>query len=319
MIIVTGGAGFIGSNIVHALNARGRTDILVVDDLTNGKKYRNLIGAQLFDYQDYEDFLADVIADKIFAKKVDAIFHEGACSATTEWDGRHMMRANYDYSKHLFHYSVQHCIPFVYASSAAVYGMNSQFEESSVLEAPLNVYGYSKWIFDQYVLRHLPELRSPVVGLRYFNVYGPREQHKGSMASVALHAMSQLRESGVVRLFEGCDGYAHGEQVRDFISVEDVVKVNLWFMENPGKTGVFNVGTGKARPFNDVARNLISLHGSGKIEYIPFPEKLRGAYQSFTQANVTRLRDAGYHTSFLTLEEGLERYWQWVNATPIKV
>lgn len=313
MIIVTGGAGFIGSNLVKGLNASGVTDILVVDDLTDGKKYQNLVGSQFYEYQDYEDFLADVIADKAISRRVDAIFHEGACSVTTEWNGRYMMRNNYDYSKHLLHYCAKHRIPFIYASSAAVYGAGQQFVESSIHEAPLNVYGYSKWLFDQYVLHHLSSINSPVVGLRYFNVYGPREQHKGSMASVAFHFMNQLRDSDTVKLFEGCDGYVDGEQLRDFISVDDIVKVNLWFMENR-KTGIFNVGTGQARSFNDVARNLIFLHGSGRIEYIPFPEKLKGAYQSFTEANITTLREAGYQNSFLSLEEGLRRYYQWMNS-----
>lgn len=310
MIIVTGGSGFIGSNIVNGLNRLGRTDILIVDDLTDGKKYRNLIGAQFLDYHDYEDFLTDIRANKTFAKKIDAVFHEGACSVTTEWNGRYMMRNNYDYSKYLLHYCADHRIPLFYASSAAVYGGSDKFIESNSVESPLNVYGYSKWAFDQYVLQQLPAISSPVVGLRYFNVYGPKEQHKGSMASVAFHFMNQLRDHGVVRLFQGCDGYADGEQLRDFISVEDVVNVNLWFMEHGDQSGLFNVGTGKPRSFNDVANKLIALHGSGKIEYIPFPEKLRGAYQSFTQADITKLRNAGYRESFLTLEEGLRRYYQ---------
>ena len=312
MIIVTGGAGFIGSNLVAGLNAAGITNILVVDDLTNGKKYRNLVGSQFADYQDYEDFLAAIKEDKTFAQKVDVIFHEGACSVTTEWDGRYMMRNNYEYSKNLLHYCQMHRIPLIYASSAAVYGSDQQFVESSLHEVPLNVYGYSKWVFDQYVLSRLSDIHSPVVGLRYFNVYGPREQHKGSMASVAFHWMNQLRDTGMVKLFEGSDGYANGEQRRDFISVEDIVNVNLWFMEH-GKTGLYNVGTGKARSFNDVAKNLIALQGSGQIEYIPFPANLQGAYQSFTEANITKLRQTGYQESFLSLEEGLRRYYQWMN------
>lgn len=313
MIIVTGAAGFIGSNVVKGLNAIGRTDILVVDDLTDGRKYRNLAVSKFSDYLDYEDFIHRIIADQPFDKKIDAIFHEGACSVTTEWDGRYMMRNNYDYSKHLLKYCGRHKIPFIYASSAAVYGGSHQFKESSQQELPLNVYGYSKWLFDQYMLKMLPRLKSQVVGLRYFNVYGPHEEHKGTMASVAYHFMNQLRDTGVVKLFEGCDGYGNGEQLRDFISVDDIVKVNLWFLENPRVSGIFNVGTGRARSFNDLAKTLIQLHGAGEIQYISFPDKLKGAYQSFTQADITALRNAGYSDEFLSLEEGLRRYYETVN------
>jgi len=313
MIIVTGGAGFIGSNIIKGLNQLGRTDILVVDDLTDGKKYRNLGSSQILDYADYEDFMNRIIANQTFDKKIEAIFHQGACSVTTEWNGRYMMRNNYDYSKHLFHYCVGRKIPFIYASSAAVYGGNAKFSESSSHQFPLNVYGYSKWLFDQYVLSCLPSVDSQVVGLRYFNVYGPHEQHKGPMASVAFHFMNQLRDTGLVRLFEGCDGYGNGEQLRDFIFVNDVVKINLSFLYDLKVSGIFNVGTGHARSFNDLAKILIQLHGSGEIQYIPFPEKLKAAYQSFTQADITVLRKAGYSDKFSSLEEGLHRYYESMN------
>lgn len=318
MIIVTGGAGFIGSNIIKGLNTIGRTDILVVDDLTDGTKFRNLATTKFYDYQDFEDFLNKIIADKSFSKSIDAIFHEGACSVTTEWNGRYMMRNNYEYSKHLLHYCIKYHIPLYYASSAAVYGGNPVFKESSINEVPLNVYGYSKWAFDLYLLQHIQKIQSPVVGFRYFNVYGPQEQHKGPMASVAFHFMNQLRDTGVVRLFEGHDGYADGEQLRDFVSVDDIVKVNLWFMEQgrtskTNKSGIYNLGTGKARSFNDVAKNLIALNGSGKIEYIPFPEKLKGAYQSYTQADITKLREAGYLADFHSLESGLKNYYLWTH------
>jgi ADP-L-glycero-D-manno-heptose 6-epimerase len=318
MIIVTGGAGFIGSNIIKGLNAIGRTDILVVDDLTDGTKFRNLAVSKFYDYLDYEDFLNKIVADKSLAKSVDAIFHQGACSVTTEWNGRYMMRNNYEYTKQLLHYCAKHRIPLIYASSAAVYGGNQIFKETSLNEVPLNVYGYSKWQFDLYLLQHLAKIQSPVFGLRYFNVYGPHEQHKSSMASVAFHFMNQLRATGVVKLFEGNDGYANGEQLRDFIYVDDVVKVNLWLLEHARsgrkfKSGIYNVGTGQARSFNDVAKILIAANGSGKIEYIPFPEKLKGAYQSFTQADIAKLREAGYTAAFHSLEQGLQNYFAWMN------
>ena len=319
MIIVTGAAGFIGSNLLNGLNKASRADIIAVDDLTDGRKFQNLVISKYADYLDYEDFLNRIIAGQSFAQSIEVIFHDGACSLTTEWDGRYMMRNNYEYSKHLLQYCAKRKIPFIYASSAAVYGDNSQFEETSNNEIPLNVYGYSKWIFDQYCLQQREQINSQVVGLRYFNVYGPHEQYKGSMASMAFHLMNQLRETGIVRLFEGSDGYPDGGQSRDFVSVEDVVKINLWFMENPDKSGIFNVGTGKARTFNALAEILITLNDTGKIEYIPSPEKLKGAYQSFTQANITKLRNSGYSEEFLTLEEGLRHYFDWMNLMKKKL
>ncbi len=308
MIIVTGGAGFIGSNIVKGLNARGYDDILVVDDLSDGTKYRNLLGCSIRDYMDKDDFLAAVERGDDFGSAVEAVFHQGACSSTTEWDGRYMMKVNYEYTKALFHYCQNRTVPLIYASSASVYGAGPTYIEDPRYEAPLNVYGYSKYLFDQYLRRHLDGLRAQVVGLRYFNVYGPNEQHKGSMASVAYHFYNQIREQGRVRLFEGSDGYGPGEQRRDFIHVDDVVALNLWFMEHPDVSGVFNAGTGNARTFNDVARAVINWYGQGEIEYIPFPEHLVGRYQSFTQADLTLLRSAGYREAFTSVEEGVSRY-----------
>lgn len=310
MIIVTGGAGFIGSNIVHGLNARGITDILVVDDLTDGRKCVNMADADFHDYMDKEDFLARILADHNFGP-VEAVLHQGACSTTTEWDGRFMMSVNYDYSKALLHWCLRKAIPFLYASSASVYGAGPVFTEAREYENPLNVYAFSKFQFDQYV-RSLPHCGSQVVGLRYFNVYGPREQHKGSMASVIYHFHHQLLKTGKVRLFEGSDGYGPGEQRRDFIHVDDVVAVNLWLMDHPNVHGIFNLGTGHARSFNDVARAVIAFHGHGEIEYIPFPDHLKGAYQSFTEADIRALRDAGYEQGFLSLEEGTARYLRWL-------
>ncbi len=311
MIIVTGAAGFIGSNIIKGLNAKGYTDILAVDDLTDGKKFQNLAVCDIADYQDYEDFIQGIVQGHQLNYKIEAVFHQGACSTTTEWDGRYMMRNNYNYSKKLLHYCLDNEIAFIYASSAAVYGAGSDFKEFSANEKPLNVYGYSKWLFDQYVLRLLPSVKSQIAGMRYFNVYGPHENHKGSMASVAYHLMNQLRDQGRVKLFKGCDGYADGEQLRDFVYVDDVVNVNIWLMENPKVSGIFNVGTGKSRPFNAIANALIKAHGSGELDYIAFPEHLKGAYQSFTEANIDALREAGYSQEFHSLEQGLQKYYQW--------
>ncbi|BBL70243.1 ADP-glyceromanno-heptose 6-epimerase [Methylogaea oryzae] len=312
MIVVTGGAGFIGSNLVKALNERGRRDVLVVDNLKDGRKFRNLVDCDIADYVDKEVFAAGLRQGDFRHPGIQAVFHQGACSATTEWDGRYMMANNYEYSKQLLHFCAEHDIPFIYASSASVYGGGRVFGEQRANEAPLNVYGYSKLQFDQYVRLHRPSLRNQVVGLRYFNVYGPRESHKGSMASVAFHMRNQLAESGKVRLFQGCDGYGDGEQRRDFVYVDDVVAVNLWFLDNPTANGIFNVGTGRSQPFNDVARAVVAYHGRGEIEYIPFPEHLKGCYQSFTEADLEALRAAGCDVAFKTVEEGVALYMDWL-------
>ena len=314
MIVVTGGAGFIGSNIVKGLNALGRTDILVVDDLKDGIKFKNIADCDIADYMDKDDFLAMIESGAEFAAPIEVIFHEGACSATTEWDGHYMMKINYDYSKALLHYCLDRGIQYLYASSASVYGDGPVFKESPEHEEPLNVYGYSKFQFDQYVRRLLPEAQSQVVGFRYFNVYGPREQHKGSIASVAFHLNNQFKANGKVRLFEGCDGYGNGEQRRDFIYVGDVVAVNLWFWQNKNKAGIFNLGTGRSQSFNDVANAVLKHHGSVALEYIPFPEHLKGCYQSFTEADINALREAGYGAAFKTVEEGVAEYMQCLNT-----
>lgn len=317
MIIVTGGAGFIGSNLVKALNDKGLTDVLVVDDLTDGTKFRNLLDCQVIDYLHKDEFLQMVKQEKDFTEKIEAIFHQGACSTTTEWDGHYMMENNYTYSKELLHYCLNLEIPFIYASSAAVYGTGENFREVRENESPVNVYGYSKYLFDEYVRRtvlnsenKMPE--SQVVGLRYFNVYGPREQHKGPMASVAWHLNQQIQANGKVKLFEGSGGYANGDQRRDFIYVDDVVKVNLWMLENAA-SGIVNVGTGASRPFNDVAKAIVSWHGQGEVEYIEFPEHLKGSYQSYTEADITSLRQMGYKNDFLSVEDGVKQYLDVLN------
>lgn len=312
MIVVTGGAGFIGSNIVKGLNQRGRNDILVVGDLSDGKKFQNLVDCDIADYMDKDDFLNRITTGKRLGK-IDAVFHQGACSSTTEWDGRFMLQNNYDYSKAVLHYCMKRKIPFLYASSAAVYGGGQVFREDPSYEAPLNVYGYSKLLFDQYVRRQLPKAKSPIVGFRYFNVYGPREQHKGSMVSVAYQLHHQLLEQGKVKLFAGCDGYGDGEQSRDFIYVSDVVDVNLWFLDHPQHSGIFNVGTGASQPFNAIAQAVIDWHGKGKTEYIPFPEHLKGCYQSFTQGDIARLRSAGYTKPFKNVAQGVKLYLDWLS------
>ena len=314
MIIVTGGAGFIGSNIVRALNAQGRSDILVVDNLTNGHKFVNLVDCEIQDYLDKDDFIERIRKGYRFAS-IDAIFHEGACSATTEWDGKYMMQNNYEYSKELLHFCLEESIPYLYASSAATYGKTDTFIEAREYEGPLNVYGYSKFQFDQYVRSIWSKIESQVVGFRYFNVYGPREQHKGSMASVAFHFNTQIKETGVCKLFEGSGGYPNGGQLRDFVFVEDVCSVNLWFMDNPDKSGIYNLGTGNAQTLNDVANAVIDWHGKGEIQYIPFPVHLKGAYQSYTQANIDQLRNAGYDAAFASVEQGTRKYLDWLNES----
>jgi ADP-L-glycero-D-manno-heptose 6-epimerase len=313
VIVVTGGAGFIGSNIIKALNARGRSDILVVDNLTNGHKFHNLVDCEFADYVDKTDFRKQILGDAVFADDLEAVFHAGACSATTEWDGRYLMDNNYGYSKDLLLYCGRYRCRYIYASSAAVYGGGTDFAERPRNERPLNMYGYSKLAFDQYVRRCFPDLSTQVVGLRYFNVYGPGEQHKDAMASVAFHLYQQLRNGTSVRLFAGSDSYGPGEQRRDFIHVRDVAAVNLWFLDHPEVSGIFNVGTGRAEPFNAVGRAVIDWHARGAIEYIPFPESLRGAYQSYTQADLSTLRAAGYTGEFLDVAAGVKDYLDWLH------
>jgi ADP-L-glycero-D-manno-heptose 6-epimerase len=307
LIVVTGAAGFIGSNLVRALNARGRTDLLLVDDLTDGHKFKNLADCDFLDYADKDAFLARVVTGDL-AEPIDAILHQGACSNTMEWNGRFILGENYEYSKALYAFATSREIPLVYASSASVYGMGPVFREDPLLERPLNLYAWSKVLFDRWVRRHAAGARSQVVGLRYFNVYGPGEAHKGEMASVAWKHHLQLRDGDVVRLFESSDGYGPGEQRRDFVYVDDVAAVNLWFLDHPQVSGIFNVGTGRAQTFNDIARAVIAHHGRGRIEYVPFPAGLRGSYQSFTQADMSALRVAGCDIPFLSVEEGVSRY-----------
>ncbi|TDB52557.1 ADP-glyceromanno-heptose 6-epimerase [Photorhabdus luminescens] len=309
MIIVTGGAGFIGSNIVKALNDEGYKDILVVDNLKEGTKFANLADLDIADYMDKEEFIASILAGDDFGD-IDAIFHEGACSSTTEWDGKYMMDNNYQYSKELLHYCLERGTPFLYASSAATYGgRTDNFIEERQYEKPLNVYGYSKFLFDQYVREILPQADSQICGFRYFNVYGPREGHKGSMASVAFHLNNQINQGQNPKLFAGSESFQ-----RDFIYVGDAAAVNLWFWKN-AVSGIYNCGTGRAESFQAVADAVVEFHQdkSLTIEHIDFPEHLKGRYQRFTQADLTKLRAAGYDKPFKTVAEGVTEYMHWLN------
>ena len=326
--IVTGAAGFVGSNIVKALNERGVTNIIAVDNLTRADKFKNLIDCEIADYLDKHDFIERIQAGH-FDGEIEAVFHEGACSDTMETDGRYMMENNFRYSSILLDWCQDQDVQFLYASSAATYGAASVFSEDRQNEGPLNVYGYSKFLFDQIVRRRLARgASSQIVGFRYFNVYGPRETHKGRMASVAFHHYKQFMSEGRVKLFEASHGYENGGQMRDFVFVGDVAKVNLFFLDHPEKSGIFNLGSGRAQSFNDVAvaavngcrrfrgeaaLSLDEMRAQGLIEYVAFPEALKGKYQAYTQADLARLRAAGYDAPMATVEEGVGQYIEWLN------
>ena len=328
-VVVTGAAGFIGANIVQGLNKLGIDDVIAVDNLTNGPKFKNLLGARISDYFDKTDFYARFARGEF--GKVEAVFHEGACSDTMEHNGRYMLDTNYRCSKDLLDACMAQGTRLLYASSAATYGASTTFREEPVFEQPLNVYGYSKLLFDQVVRRHLPVSPVQVAGFRYFNVYGPREQHKGRMASVAFHHFNQFRENGQVKLFGEYGGYGPGQQQRDFVFVDDVVAVNLWFFEHPTARGIFNLGSGKAQPFNDVAHATVNacraLKGEaplsleqqvqhGLVSYIPFPEALVGKYQCHTEADLTALRNTGCEHPFADVATGVTRYVDWLAQQP---
>lgn len=322
-ILVTGAAGFIGCNNVLELNRRGYKDVIAVDNLTKSEKFLNLAKCSISDYFDKNDFIERVRRDELPVPEV--IFHQGACSDTMETDGRYMMENNYRYTLDLFNWAQKHRVPFIYASSAATYGASQVFVEDVAYEGPLNVYGYSKYLFDQVLRANMKSLKAPVAGMRYFNVYGPHEQHKGRMASVAFHQYFQFKKEGRVKLFEGCLGYGNGCQMRDFVFVEDVIDIAMYFM-TAGKSGIFNCGSGRAQPFNDVALTVVnSLSGTdytleeavskGLIEYIPFPEALKGKYQAYTQADLTNLRTAGYEGELHTVQQGTAKYMQYLSET----
>ena len=333
-IAVTGAAGFIGSNIVKGLNARGIDDIIAVDDLTQGDKFRNLADLRIADYVDADDFY-ELFAEGAFGK-VEAVFHEGACSDTMEPDGKYMMDNNYALSCDLYQSCQAQGTRLLYASSAATYGGSDTFLESPEFEHPLNVYGYSKLLFDQRLRREIgakfEKATSQVAGFRYFNVYGPREQHKGRMASVAFHQFNQFRADGKVKLFGEYGGYSPGAQMRDFVFIDDVVAVNLWFLDHPEARGIFNLGTGQAQPFNDVALAVVNaLRGSGDatpltldeatrsglIDYVSFPEALIGKYQCYTQADLYALRAVGCQQLFSNVQNGVASYMK--NLISLKI
>jgi ADP-L-glycero-D-manno-heptose 6-epimerase len=303
MIILTGGAGFIGSNLLSALNAKGVTDVIVVD---RRDRLRNLDDLKFSDLMQPDEF-ARAIERKSLPDRIGAIFHQGACADTTCTDGHYMINNNFTFSKSILHFALSRKVPLVYASSAAVYGGSSASAPSRENERPLNLYALSKLAFDNHVRIVAAKSQSTVAGLRYFNVYGPRESHKGKMASMVYQLYRQLKTSGRARLFESTGGYGDGEQRRDFVFVNDIVRVNLALAEGPVRNGVFNVGTGEARSFNEVARTIITQLGAGEIEYIPFPKSLAGKYQSFTQADISALRNTGYTDSLSTLESGIAK------------
>jgi ADP-L-glycero-D-manno-heptose 6-epimerase len=326
-VVVTGAAGFIGANLVRGLNKLGIDDVIAVDDLTDGPKFHNLVDAGISDYFDRSDFYGRFARGEF--GPVDAVLHQGACSDTMEHNGRYMMDTNYRCSKDLLDACLAQGTRLLYASSAATYGASTVFREEPTHERPLNVYGYSKLLFDNVVRR--TRAATQVVGFRYFNVYGPHEQHKGRMASVAFHHFGQFRDNGKVKLFGEYGGYGPGEQERDFVFVDDVVAVNLWFLQHPQASGIFNLGTGRAQPFNDVAhatvnanRALKGLPGlslqeqvaAGLIEYVPFPDALRGKYQCHTQADLKNLRASGCDVPFVDVATGVSRYVQWLAQQP---
>jgi ADP-L-glycero-D-manno-heptose 6-epimerase len=314
--VVTGAAGFIGSRLVEALNRRGVSEIIAVDNLAHADKFRNLADCEIADYLDQSEFLSEI---ENLDGAVEAVFHQGACSDTTETDGRYMMENNYRYSRRLLEWCQEEEVPLIYASSASVYGAGPEFKEERRCEKPLNIYGYSKFLFDQAVRRIIPEKNSQIVGLRYFNVYGPNEAHKGRMASVAFHAFNQFRAEGRVKLFVGSGGYGDGEQRRDFVHVDDTIAVNLWMLEHRDVSGIFNCGSGRAQTFNEVAAAVINtLRGTRAspqqlaeeklIHYIAFPAQLQGKYQSYTEADLSGLRAAGMPGDFMGVEEGVAAY-----------
>ena len=309
MIIVTGGAGFIGSNIVKGLNDRGREDVLVVDNLTNMVKFKNIQGLKALDYMDKQNFIDAIKNGKFDDANIEVIFHEGACSDTMEYNGKYMMENNFEYTKTLMHFALKKKIQLIYASSASTYGSGKHgFSEKPACEEALNVYAFSKLFFDNYARRYFDTAESQIVGLRYFNVYGPQENHKGKMASMIFQMFNQWKAEGKVKLFEGIDGYGNGEQVRDFIYVKDVVKVNFFFWDHPELKGIYNCGTGHAHTFNTLAKGVLKYFGSGELEYVPFPEVLKGKYQSFTEADSSKLLAAGYDGGFTDIEEAIAEY-----------
>lgn len=313
MIIVTGGAGFIGSSIIAALNKRHISDILVVDDLGTDSKWKNLRNLSFADYVEKDDFLNMVIDGKLNSS-IEATFHLGACSDTTETNASYLIKNNYEYSKLLAQWATADNVRFIYASSAATYGDGSEGfsdnQEKICILKPLNMYGYSKHLFDLWAYK--TGLLKNIAGLKYFNVFGPNEYHKADMRSFVVKAFEQIKSTGKVRLFKSYQPeYADGEQLRDFIYVKDAVDMTLFFYDNPQIGGLFNIGTGKARSWNDLVQAVfVSMDKQPNIEYIDMPESIREQYQYFTEADMTSLHKAGYNKETATLEDAVEDYVQ---------
>ena len=311
MIIVTGGAGFIGSCVVRTLNDAGVEDIIIVDDIAQTDKWMNMRNKRFIKYVHKTEFLNELPG----YEKVEAIIHMGAQSSTTERDFDYLWKNNFEYTKALWNYCSEKQISFIYASSAATYGDGSLgFDDQMDIDElrPLNGYGYSKQLFDQWVKHQAKMFPKQHVGLKFFNVYGPNEYFKGSMASMVFHGFNQIQEKGEIRLFKSCNpDYEDGGQLRDFVYVKDICSVILWMLKNQNVCGLFNVGTGRAQSFRELAE--ATFHALGmvpNIVYIEMPEKLRGKYQYYTQANMDQLRSVGYNKIFANLEEGVTDYVQ---------
>jgi len=313
MIIVTGGAGFIGSALIAALNNRNITDILVVDQLGCDQRWKNLRNLSFADYVEKDDFLEMVIDDQ-FDDSIEAIFHLGACSDTTETNASYLIKNNYEYTKLLAQWATECDIRFIYASSAATYGDGSAGFSDNEMEIerlkPLNMYGYSKQLFDLWAQR--TGLLQQIAGLKYFNVFGPNEYHKGDMQSFCLKAFKQISNEAKVRLFKSYESeFKDGEQVRDFIYVKDAVDMTLYFLDNPELCGLFNIGTGEPRTWNDlVIAVFVAMGKKPHIEYIEMPDTIRNQYQYYTCADISKLRRAGYNKKTTSLEDSIKDYIQ---------
>jgi len=311
MIVVTGGSGFIGTNLVRSLLELNHK-VLVVEELDrNANKFKNIDTLDIVDCIGHNIFIRDLLNDK-YKNKIEYIFHLGACSKTTEPDREYIMDVNLNYSKTLFEYAANNNIKMVYASSASVYGSGNIFIEDHANESSLNHYSESKLLFDNYIRKNLNKVNSQIVGIRYFNVYGPYEQHKGVMSSVIFHFYNQIKNTGKLKLFRGSHGYSDGEQRRDFVYVKDTIDIKIWFMQN-NISGIFNVATGKSRSFNDVAKSVLDFFDSGHIEYIDFPDGLEEQYQAFTEADLTNLRNVGYKGISTELEDGVKSYLSFLS------
>ena len=311
MIVVTGGSGFIGTNLVRSL-LKLNHKVLVIEELDrNSHKFKNIDALDIVDCIGHNVFIRDLLNDK-YKNKIEYIFHLGACSKTTEPDREYIMDVNLNYSKILFEYAANNNIKMVYASSASVYGSGSIFREDQANESSLNHYSESKLLFDNYVRENLDKVDSQIVGIRYFNVYGPYEQHKEVMSSVIFHFYNQIKDTGKLKLFRGSHGYSDGEQRRDFVYVKDTIDIKIWFMQN-NISGIFNVATGKSRSFNDVANSVLDFFNSGHIEYVDFPDGLEEQYQAFTEADLTNLRNVGYKGLSTELEDGIKSYLSFLS------